>query len=452
MQGTCWAALAAMLLPAAAVAAAPTQDELDERLKVIERKLELEAEDRAAKEQTTPTVSAGEKGFGFKSADGSFEFKLRALLQTDGRFFADDEQTLNDTFLLRRLEPSFEFGLGTLAYFKLQPQFAGDTVTTSDLYGELRFHPAVTLRFGKFKTPLGLEYLQSTVATTLVERGFPTEAGAGRDFGLQLTGEVLAGTATYAIAWTNGAPDGRDAAASDTDNHKEVSARLFAEPFKNEPGFFRGLGFGIARTQGTKLGAPTAATFNNTLPRYRSPGQNPIFTYAIPATGPTLANTVIAAGEHTRLSPQVYFYRGGFGLLAEHMSSEQEVSFNGVAATFEHTAWQVQASYLLTGEDAYYKGFKPNAPYAAGAPGWGAFEVAMRHGLLDIDDDVFPTYASAAASVSEASSNGVSLNWYLNSNARISLDYEATAFEGGAPAGADRADEKALLTRLQLSF
>ncbi|MGQ0586147.1 MAG: OprO/OprP family phosphate-selective porin [Gammaproteobacteria bacterium] len=449
MKKLAMAIVLGMALGPAVAAAQAATSELEERVKVLERKLE---------DKSTPAVSATEKGFGFKSADGSFEFKMRGLLQLDGRFFADDGQTLNDTFLLRRLEPNFEFTLGKLAWFKLQPQFAGDSVGTSDLYGELRFHPAATLRFGKFKTPLGLEYLQGTVATTLVERGYPTEVGAGRDFGVQLTGEVFAGTTTYAVAWTNGAPDGRDAVNGDTDNHKEVSARLFAEPFKNEPGFFRGLGFGLGTTQGTKLGtlgslAATTATFNNTLPRYRSPGQSTIFSYRIVTTGtPTVADTVVAAGDHTRLSPQLYFYRGSFGLLAEHMSSEQDVSINNVAATFEHTAWQVEANFLLTGEDAYYKGSsKPNTPYTAGGTGWGAFEVALRHGVLDIDDAVFPAYANPATAVSEASTDGIALNWYLNANARISLDYEATAFEGGAAAG-DRRDEKALLSRLQLSF
>jgi phosphate-selective porin OprO/OprP len=446
---------------AAAVAAQPAPaatEDLERRVRVLERKLELEAEDKAAKEKSTAVVSAGEKGFGFKSADGSFEFTLRGLLQTDARFFAGDEQTLNDTFLVRRLEPSFEFGLGKLAFFKLQPQYAGDAVSTADMYGELRFHPAVALRFGKFKTPLGLESLQSSTPLMLIERGLPTEVGAGRDVGLQLTGEVLGGTTTYAIAWGNGAPDGRDAAASDTDNHKEVAARVFFEPFRNEPGFFHGLGVGIAGTRGTKLGAANGTTsatiFNNTLPRYRSPGQLVIFTYIIPASGANLTNTVVADGEHSRLSPQLYFYSGSFGLLAEHVSSEQEVSFNsGPAETFEHTAWQVVASYVLTGEEASYKGFRPDAPYATGgAPGWGAFEVSARHGVLDIDDGVFGTYADPAVSVSKASNIGVALNWYMTANARVSLDYEDTAFDGGAAAGADRADEKALLTRLQLAF
>ncbi len=437
--------------PAAAQSApAAPADDLEQRVRVLERKLELEAEDKTAKDKAAPTVSAGEKGFGFKSADGAFEFKFKGLLQLDGRFFADDEQTLNDTFLLRRLEPVFELALGKLAYFKFQPQFSGDTATTSDVFGELRFSPAASLRFGKFKTPLGLEYMQGTSAMIFAERGLPTELGAGRDLGVQLFGEAFSGTTTWALAYANGTPDGRDAVSTDTDNKKEVAARLFFEPFKNEPGFFRGLGLGVGATQGSKVGAASAATFNNTLPRYRSAGQNTIFTYLSNAT-PTVANTVIAAGEHQRLSPQLHFYRGPVGLLAEHMSSEQEVSINGVADTFEHTAWQVEANVLLTGEESSYKGIKPNAPYAAGGEGWGAFEIGVRHGVLDIDDAVFPAYASPTASVSEATSTGVALNWYVTGNARISLDYEATSFEGGATTG-DRLDEKVLLTRLQVTF
>jgi phosphate-selective porin OprO/OprP len=105
---------------------------------------------------------------------------------------------------------------------------------------------------------------------------------------------------------------------------------------------------------------------------------------------------------------------------------------------------------VLTGEAASYKGFKPASPYSSDG-GWGAFEVALRHGVLDVDDAVFPVYADPAASVSEIENTGIALNWYLTGNARLSLDYETTAFEGGAAAG-DRRDEKALLTRLQLSF
>ena len=46
---------------------------------------------------------------------------------------------------------------------------------------------------------------------------------------------------------------------------------------------------------------------------------------------------------------------------------------------------------------------------------------------------------------------GAGVNWYLNRNVRVSLDYETTRFEGGAAVG-DRADEDVIFTRFQVSF
>lgn len=453
-------ALAAVLGVGVATAqTAPATEDLEQRVRILERKLELADEEKATKAKESTNASAGEKGFGFKNADGSFEFKFKGLLHADGRFFADDDQAFNDTFLLRRVEPSFELTLGKLAFFRLQPQFSGDTASTADAYGELRFAPAFGLRFGKFKAPFGLENLQSSGALAFIERGLPTELGAGRDLGLQFQGELLGGTTSYALAWINGGPDGRDSAATDTDNKKELAARLFFEPFKSDPGFFQNLGFGIAHTTGDKFTTTTTAgtsaanataAFNNALPRYRSPGQNTIFSYRSNAA-PTDANTVIASGEHTRLAPQLFFYRGSFGLLGEHVSSEQDVSIGGVEESLEHQASQVVASYVLTGEDAGYKGVKPATPYAADG-GWGALEIALRYAEADFDDDAFPLYANPDSAVSEITDLGLALNWYLTSNARLALNYDKSTFDGGAALGADRNDETAVFTRLQLTF
>jgi phosphate-selective porin OprO/OprP len=418
-------AIALAVLATAATAPLAAQDDLEQRVRALERRLQL--------------------------ADG-VEFRFKGLLQADARVFTGDGGTFNDTFLLRRVEPSFELTLGKLAYFKLLPQLAGDATVIADAFGELRFHPAATLRFGKFKEPLVLENLQSSGALTFIERGVPSEVGAARDYGIQLQGEAPGGTATYAVGWFNGAADGRDAASSDTDNRKEFAARLFLEPFKARPGFFEKLGVGVAGSSGRKLGAPNAATFNNTLPRYRSPGQQTVFSYRLAAVAPDLTNTVIAAGDHTRLAPQLYFYRNAFGVLGEYILSKQEVSLAGAAAELEHVAWQGVVSYVLTGEDAGYKGVKPATPYAAGAAGWGAVELALRYGTLDVDAAAFPTYANPDAAVSELNDLGIALNWYLTEHARIALNYDRTAFEGGAAGGADRADEKAVFARVQLSF
>lgn len=415
-----------------------------------------------AQAQAPATATADDKGFGVKSDDGSFEFRLHGLLQADARTFVGDDASagLHDTFLFRRVEPVFEFTLGKLAFFKVQPQFAGDAASTSDVYAELRLHPRLGVRAGKFKEPLSLENLQGGGAIVFTERGFPSELSAGRDFGLQFQGELFSGTTSYAVGYFNGAPDGRDAVSSDTDNRKEAAARLFIEPFRNGDGFLHGLGFGVAGSVGTKLTAlkgnltGDTANYNNSLPRYRSPGQNTIFSYKIVTTGvPTAADTVVANGDHTRLTPQLYFYRGSFGALAEWIGSEQDVALGGVTQSFRHSAWQGVLSYVLTGEPAGYKGVgKPTAPYVPEGEGWGAFEIGARYGVLDIDDDAFTQgFADPAKSVTEARSAGIVANWYLTGNVRVTLDYSATGFTGGAATG-DRDREQAVFARLQLSF
>jgi len=65
--------------------------ELEQRVKVLERRLELAEEQAAEKARSAPTVTAGADGFAIRSADGAFQLRLRALIQEDGRFFFGDE-------------------------------------------------------------------------------------------------------------------------------------------------------------------------------------------------------------------------------------------------------------------------------------------------------------------------------------------------------------------------
>jgi len=431
-------------VPTDASTDAATASDLDQRLRVIERKLELQAEEATAKAASTPTVTlSAAKGLSVKSPPADdVEVKFRGLVQGDGRFFSGDEQNpQNDTFLLRRVEPTIEGSWGTLVGFRLTAQFAGDSATINDAYVDLKFDPRATLRIGKTKVPVGLERLQSSSSLAMVELGLPGELAPGRDIGVQLQGEFAGSTVNYAVGAYNGAADGRDGVTVNPDEDFEIAARVFVEPWRNAGNAFSGLGFGIAGSSGDKHGSG-----NNFLPRYRTPGQVTFFNYR---------NAVVADGEHSRWSPQAYYYRNAFGLLAEYISSEQEVLLpdSGARDALDHRAWQLAAGWVLTGEDASYKGVvKPNQPFTLGSAGWGALELVARYGKLDIDDDAFPRFADPAAVATEASSWGLGLNWYLTGNFKLVANYTQTQFEGGAAAGADREDEKAFFTRAQFSF
>jgi len=120
------------------------------------------------------------------------------------------------------------------------------------------------------------------------------------------------------------------------------------------------------------------------------------------------------------------------------------------------TAWQVAASFFLTGEEAAFRGFKPNSVFSLDQGTWGTFEVVARVQELDVDDAAFAggvdSFADPAVSSSRASAWGIGLNWYLNENVKWAFDYEQTRFDGGAAGGSDRKDEEAFLLRMALGF
>ncbi|TNJ33657.1 porin [Arenimonas terrae] len=413
---------------------------LDQRLRILERQLEIQQEEAAVRATTAPVVAVGDKGLSVKTPKGDYEIRLRGLVQADHRAFLGNESpAFNDGFLFRRIRPTLEGNLGPLIAFRLTPELAGDSATLVDAYVDVKFDPRYTLRVGKLKGPVGLERLQSGGATALIERGFPTELAPNRDLGVQLQGELARGTVTYAAGVFNGAPDGRDAPTTDPDGELEFAGRLFFEPWKNEANALSGLGFGLAGSVGDKDGGG-----NSFLPRYRTPGQNVFFNYRA---------AVLADGRHTRISPQAWFYRNAFGLQAEAIRSEQEVSIGGVRSDLAHDAWQLTTSWVLTGEDAGYRGVvKPNRPFTGGGEGWGAFELVARYGELDVDDDAFGLYADPNLSASRSRAWGLGLNWYLTSNLKLVLNHTRAGFDGGATGGRDREDESTVFSRLQLAF
>lgn len=480
--------LGAPLLATAADGA--SLEELDQRIKILERQLEIQKEDADTKAKDATSTTLNDKGVTFKKGD--FQFKLRGLVQADFRALIDDRDDrapddagsngiltankgFSDGFLFRRIRPSIEADFGQYVSLRITPEFAGagdaEAASLVDAYIDLKFSPAATVRAGKVKGPISLERLQSGGSLGFVERGFPAELAPNRDLGVQLQGDLFGAKLNYIVGVYDGTADGRNANVN-ADNRLEYAARLFAEPFKDDANAFSGLGFGVAGSVGTKDQTVTRTTAGNisnqgradhsdnyssqanpVLPRYRTPGQNTFFSFVgaeVSADGSTLTRTgVYADGDHVRISPQAYWYWNSIGLLGEYITSEQEVGLNNVTEEFKNKAWQVTASYVLTREDSTFRGVtKINQPFTIGGPGWGAFEIAARYGELKIDEDVFEpvtgtingtavaasAFANAATAAKEAKNWTVGLNWYLNTNAKLVFNYGETSFEGGAAA------------------
>jgi len=425
-------------------------DELDQQVRILQRLRELAAESlaTAAKDRQSATANAKD-GFSLESADGKYILKLRGYAQADGRFYpSDDGKVIGNSFLLRRARPILEASVGRYFDFRIMPDFAQGQTTLFDAYWEGKFLPEFTVRAGKSKTPVGFERLQSATDITFAERGLPANLAPNRDIGLSVAGEVSQGVFAYQVGVFDGVPDLGNGDADLTDS-KDVAGRVFLQPFRR--GTLNGVGFGISGSTGNELGAPSATAPAATgLPGYRSPSQQTVFRYRTDAT--TLANSVIANGRRSRVSPHAYLGLGSLGVLGEYIVSSQEVSLGTSTTKLSHRAWGASAGFFLTGEQAGFRSPTPKKPFDLGEKTWGALEIAARYGELDLDDDAFPIYANPSSSVSKEKAVGLGVNWYLTKQVKVSVNYEHTTFEGGAADGADRPSEDFVVTRFQHSF
>lgn len=339
--------------------------QLDQRLRILDRKAELDTEVVEEKRKETPRLSAGAGGFVISSADTNFVLKIRGYVQADARFFAGEDIPANDTFLMRRVRPILEGTVFEHYDYRLMLDFAsGLTASASnnplvqEAYVNYRQFPQFQVQVGKFKEPVGLERLQSGANLLFVERGYPTQLVPNRDVGIQLQGEFFKGALNYAVGVFDGVADGGSAEIEASDDDKDIAARLFAHPFKNmdlEP--LQKLGLGIAGTLGQQSGA---------LRNFTTPGQQRFFAYRSGLGTNASSASVSADGQHWRLVPQGYYYWGPFGLFGEYAISSQEVARSAGAAStstrLKNTGWQVSASYFLTGEDNSFKAIVPKIP------------------------------------------------------------------------------------------
>ena len=460
------AAVAAALGPATVAAQATPGneellsriDELNQKLLVLERKLELQDEASQTAATSATVVKASPKGFSLESPDRNNVVKLRGTLHFDGRHYQDDvTPETADTWLLRRVRPIVEGTLGGIYDFRFTPDFAGGRTIILDAFATARVQPWLAVTAGKFKVPVGLERLQSASDMRFVERALPTSLLPNRDLGVAVGGDLLDGAINYSVGYYNGVTDGGSSDGIgdvDTDTAGDYAARLFFTPFASSKNFaLRGLGVGIAGTVNSVSGDAA----NPLLASYRTPGQQTFFRYR---SNSTTSPGPYADGERLRWTPQAYYSMGRFGVLGEYAVVEQDISRATTAGlrsdTVESTAWQVAAHWFLTGEEQSFKGFKPGNVFSLENGTWGAWELVARYHELEVGDEAFAggadSFVDPEGSARKARAFGVGLNWYLNENLKWVLNYEKTSFDGGAAGGADRPDEEAILTRVAVGF
>jgi phosphate-selective porin OprO/OprP len=501
--GVSWLAFAG-----AAFAQQAPQDEREQRIQELEQRLadiEAQFEDlkasaaadvsevrRVASEQPVVTVANGRPTIA--SSDGAFRFAVRGLVQYDVAHYEQDDPAspdnrradtanagdLNDGANFRRARLGFE---GTafrdwnyaLIYELGGTGSEGSQVTQAYLEyaGWKPWDTAAALRFriGAWATPTGLEDATSNTESLFLERAAPAELVRGLAGGDGRTGiGVFAnGDRWY---WSGALTGATVANTGEFDEQRGYLARAAFLPLRGET---YGVHLG-ANVSGIIEPADTdASPADQQRVRLRERPELRNDTTRFVDTGNINADGVIAYGlEAGAYFDNLYLAGEAFQIDIDRAGAGSDPTFGG---------WYVQGAWTLTGErrrwngaNGGFQGIRPTNAFDPRGEHWGAWEIAARYSLLDLNDNEGALGSAAIAGETvrggEQAISTLGLNWYPNNTIRFLLNYQwveidrldpengvvaNTTVFGGAPSVAGNGaqigqDFEAISLRSQIAF
>jgi phosphate-selective porin OprO/OprP len=370
-------------------------------------------------------------GLKMETADKAFKMAIGGRIHYDWNWGGADEDVeadkgaFEDGTQFRRARLAVTGTMYERIEFKAEFDFGGqpsvNRPATRDLYLGMSDVLGGGIRAGHFKEPFSLEqYGTSANYMTFVERSVVDALVPGRNNGVMYHGASDSEVVTWALGVFK---TSNDAAFAQGDGDYAATARVSASPWYAEKGE-KVLHVGASYTTRGDDAATFSTRSENSL------GPVLVSTGALDLDGLDIAGVELA------------WVMGSLSLQAEAVQAMADQT-SGEDADF--LGWYAYASYFLTGETRPYKRsngsfdrVRPDANFGQG--GNGAWELAARYSVLDLDD--------GAIQGGELNDVTVGVNWYLNPNARVMANYVIGDLEDDTSEG----DVDAFLLRLQVDF
>lgn len=397
----------------------------------------------------------------FKTADGNFSASLRTLLQFDSAYYMQGKLPAGIDFSsgsnFRRARVGLSGNLYKHWSYEFIYDFGGSGVETSTISSAFVQYDGlapVHLRVGAYPPPVDFEDSTSAGDLLFLERAQPTDlersiGGAdGRD-----AASIFAYDDNYfaALSYTGGLV-GESGVFDEESNLVGRAAYRFI--LGDDVNFAIGadstyvikpadLAAGNEASEAIRLRERPELNVDDQAIRLIDTGSinaNHLWTYGLEAAG----------NWHNFYSQAGYFHFG----VDRRDSPLSNPDFDG---------WYAQASWVLTGEAKQWKPERgaygspsPADEFSFEKPGWGAWELAARYSVLDLN---FEEGAFGSATPLDGIRGGeqkiwtAGLNWYPNNAIRFLLDYQHTDVDRLTSAGTDagaRLDAASL--RAQIAF
>ena len=295
-----------------------------------------------------------DNSFILRSADKDFALRITGQLQNDYRGFLGSDQTADiDTFLIRRARLGIEADMYRYYEFRLLPDFdpnGSGAPRLEDGYINVHYWDAFQLETGRFKEPVSYEQLIQDRFVPTMERSLIDQLVPGRDVGAMIHGEGLfGGRFFYAAGIFNGTIGGNN----DTDDQKDIAARLAVMPFYTADCCYpllQYLQLGVSGSTGFEQEPVTPATL-------RTPATIPWFTFK---------SGVREDGVRYRISPEISWFYGPFGVAAQYYHEQEELTPDSVnLVNVPIQGFYLMGTALLTGETrkTWSEAIAPSRPF-----------------------------------------------------------------------------------------
>ena len=408
-----------------------TRDKAVESQAVNERIEALEAEVEELKPADNDLNLYWKEGIRFDSNDGAFKLKLSGRVQADIGWF-DVDNNLESVFGSPSPSSGTEFRRARLAIegtiydefgFKAQYDFAEGDSDFKDVWMSANKVPVIgQLKVGHFKEPFSLDELTSSKYIMFMERALPNVFAPGRNFGVQASDALMDDRLTYAVGVFRHADSFGDSTMEDD---VAVTGRITGLPWMEDKTHF--LHVGGAASYRKLDSSPGTLRFRSRpeahIPsdRYVDTNASASFIDSMSMSQTATITQIYGVDDYILLGGEVALVYGPWSAQGELILAD----INSDVMTDDPTlfGWYVQGSYFLTGESRAYKAssgtfdkVKPKKNFGFGeGSGMGAWEVAARWSSLDLDD--------GTVNGGDQDSITVGVNWYLNPNMKVMLNY-----------------------------
>lgn len=395
-------------------------------------------------------------GFKIQTQDKTFTAQLGAYFQLDSALYDDDRTDFSSGTELRRGRLSLSGTLYSDWDYKFEADLAGatqggttNTVSITDAYLRWNGLRPFAVTAGSFKVPFGLEAVGSAKYQTFMERGLPFAFLTLRRLG----GMVSSNGDNWSAAV--GAFGDPVTSQNGDDEGQQVAGRFTYAPWFEAD---RAVHFGVS---GSWVQPPQNGTGNRleTIQFRTKPESNIISDSLIANTGLTAAGKTFGASSGrlvdtgnipgdvnhvTLLNAEFAAVYGPWSVQGEYTRATVDRARFG---NLDFDGYYVYGSWFLTGESRNYRGDKgvfdailPSHPFNPRMNSWGAWELATRYSLLNLNDGTV-----RGGEIDEAT---FGLNWYPNAYVRVMANYvNVLTVNGGLHAG-----DNPSLFQLRLQF